>query len=143
MTANVKLVVAEKPSASKVPNAALRFRPAGRRGAAQRRPRRSAGGGVRAAATPSPEQIRERLVKGLGLTQEQQKKLEPILQDSRSRSGGFRDCPRASAARRARRSVKPRARASATILTDEQKARYDEMHGGPPARRGAGTAGRV
>ena len=92
MTANVKMIVAEKPSVLKVPNAALRFRPAGSDAAAataarlRRRPRPLSlrpAAGVRAAARPSPEQIRERLVKGLGLSDEQQKKLDPILADSR------------------------------------------------------------
>ena len=35
MTANVKLIIAEKPSALKVPNAALRFRPSGAEGKAK------------------------------------------------------------------------------------------------------------
>ena len=82
MTANVKMIVAEKPNVLKVPNAALRFRPAGsdgapaagaRGGAAARPAARTAqarvavseaperGGGGR----PSLEQIRERLVKSL------------------------------------------------------------------------------
>src|SRR5881396_2807886 len=80
MTANVKLVTAEKPSVLKVPNAALRFRPAGVEPAAPGAP---ASGGAAGGGQPSQEQIRDRLVKELKLTEDQQKKLEPILQDSR------------------------------------------------------------
>src|SRR6266498_3286183 len=79
MTANVRLVVAQKDGVLKVPNAALRFRLPGDDSAPVR------GGGVpgpgAAGGPPSAEQIRERLVKSLGLTPEQQQKLEPILQD--------------------------------------------------------------
>ena len=70
MTANVKMIVAEKPSVLKVPNAALRFRPAGsdaagppRQPGAARPPSPATGG--RGAAGPRP-QIRERLGEGLG-----------------------------------------------------------------------------
>src|SRR5262245_57574394 len=79
MTANVKLVVAQKPSALKVPNAALRFRPVGVDAAT---PTTAEPGAAASGGTPSTEQLRELLVKGLGLTEEQQKKLDPILRDS-------------------------------------------------------------
>src|SRR4030095_4481570 len=75
MTANVKLVVAQKPRALKVPNAALRFRRSGDDAAT---PTTAEPGAVASGRTPSTDQLRELLVKGLGLTQEQQKKLEPI-----------------------------------------------------------------
>src|SRR5258705_13327393 len=61
MTANVKLVVAQKPSALKVPNAALRFRPARVDAPPSAAP--SAGGaaaGATSGGPPSSEQIRER-----------------------------------------------------------------------------------
>src|SRR5919106_424382 len=81
MTANVKMIVAEKPSVLKIPNAALRFRPAGADGGPATpgtgAPSTDAGGGRQGAGgRPSLEQIRERLVKGLGLTEEQQTKLD-------------------------------------------------------------------
>src|SRR5919201_6874714 len=62
MTANVKLVVAEKPSVLKVPNSALRFRPPG---AEPEGPTAAAGSGTRgpgAGGGQSSEQMRERLV---------------------------------------------------------------------------------
>src|SRR5213078_3117818 len=89
MTANVKLVVAEKPSVLKVPNAALRFRPAGVDVAAPGPP----GGGAAGAAPPSSEQIRDRLVKELTLSEDQQQKLEPILSDSRQQLAALQGLP--------------------------------------------------
>src|SRR5262250_1599582 len=90
MTANVKLVTAEKASVLKVPNAALRFRPAGIEAAAADAPASGpAPGGDSAGGPPSLEQIRDRLVRELKLTEEQQKKLEPILQDSREQLRGL------------------------------------------------------
>src|SRR6058998_3976436 len=87
MTANVKLVVAEKPSVLKVANASLRFRPPGegadtaagsRSGAAQ-----VAGGDGQGGGPAGDSQMRERLVKALNLTPEQQVKIDPILDDMR------------------------------------------------------------
>jgi HlyD family secretion protein len=139
MTANVKLVVAQKPSVLKVPNAALRFRPAGVDATAPAAP---TPGAAAAGGAASIDEIRERLVKELSLTEEQQKKLEPILQDGREQlrslqglpEWGFR--PKAQKIREAQRA---RIR---EILTDAQKARYDEMTASGREAR-SGTAGRV
>jgi HlyD family secretion protein len=140
MTANVKLVTAEKPSVLKVPNAALRFRPAGVEAAA---PGASASGGAAGAGQPSQEQIRDRLVKELTLTEDQQKKLEPILQDSRERFRAIQGLPEAD-----RRARAPKIREAARvrireILTDAQRARYDEMAGASGGEGRAGIQGRV
>src|SRR5881296_3314050 len=90
MTANVKLVTAEKPSVLKVPNAALRFRPAGVEAAAPSAP---ASGGAAGGGQPSLEQIRDRLMKELKLAEDQQKKVEPILQDSREQLRALQGLP--------------------------------------------------
>ncbi len=144
MTANVKLVVAQKPNALKVPNAALRFRPAGVEAPASPAP--AAGGaaasGAGSGGPPSAEQIRERLVKGLSLTEDQQKKLEPILQESREQLRGLQTLPdaeRRSKAQKIREAQRARIR---EILTDEQKTRYDEMAASAGEAR-SGAAGRV
>src|SRR5437870_1670442 len=84
MTANVKLVYAEKPSVLKVPNAALRFRPAGAAagpGGSTRCPGRAPSPGPPGRGQPprgdvagggrSPGEMRERLVTGLGRRGEQ------------------------------------------------------------------------
>src|SRR2546425_9573065 len=79
MTANVKLVTAEKPSALKVPNAALRFRPAGVEAAAPSAP---ASGGAAGGGQPPLEQTRDPPGEEVKLAQGQQKKLEPVPQDT-------------------------------------------------------------
>jgi HlyD family secretion protein len=143
MTANVKLVVAQKPSALKVPNAALRFRPAGIEAPTPSAP--AAGGaasGAGSVGSPSAEQIRDRLVKGLNLSDDQQKKLEPILQESDEQRRGLQwlpDAERRSKAQKIREAQRARIR---EILTDEQKPRYDEMAASAGEAR-SGTAGRV
>jgi HlyD family secretion protein len=142
MTANVKLVVAEKPSVLKVPNSALRFRPPG---AEPEGPTAAAGSGTRgpgAGGGQSSEQMRERLVKTLNLTAEQQAKLDPILQEGRqdiaaARSAGGSEQERQTRLQRAREGMRARIR---EILTPEQQARYDQMGGG---RSGSGTPGRI
>src|SRR5438132_6339019 len=146
MTANVKLVYAEKPSVLKVPNAALRFRPAGA-DASPAGPARGQSGasstgpaarGDGAGAGRSPGEMRERLVTGLGLIAEQQKKLDPILAETRQQMSALRDLseserqPRAAKVREATR-AKIR-----EILTPEQRAKYEELAGRDG--RGAGDA---
>jgi HlyD family secretion protein len=141
MTANVKLVVAQKPSVLKVANAALRFRPPGADAAAPVAPSGpvAAGGGQ-----PSLEQVRDRLVKALKLSDDQLTKLEPILGDSREQLRALQGLPEAdrrAKAQKIREAARVRIR---EILTDEQKARYDEMSGTPDGEGSrAGIAGRV
>jgi len=146
MTANVKLVVAQKANALKIPNAALRFRPAGVDAPTPAGPLAGgapgAGGGPAGGAPPSVEQIRERLVKGLGLTEDQQKKLEPILNDGREQLRslqGLPDAERRPKAQKIREAQRARIR---EFLTDDQKVRYDEMTATAGEVR-SGTAGRV
>jgi HlyD family secretion protein len=128
MTANVKLVVAEKPSVLRVPNAALRFRPAGADGgdADAGGTARSGGGGE-----PSVAEIRERLIKGLNLTPEQQARLDPILEDGRQqmlelRKEGLSPWAHRSRAQRVREATRARIR---EILTPAQQESYDDFRG--------------
>src|SRR6266545_4762411 len=168
MTANVKLIVAEKPNALKVSNAALRFRPAGADGgpagpAAGPGSGSGRGGGAAVGSTnvapgggsgagegrggrQSLEEIRDRLVKQLGLTQEQQARLEPILQESRQQMMALRDLPeqeRRAKGQKIREASRGKIRA---LLTPPQQAKYDEMSPGGPSAGGGdrtGTPGRV
>jgi HlyD family secretion protein len=139
MTANVKLVVAQKPSALKVPNAALRFRPAGVDAAT---PTPAEPGAAASGGTPSTDQLRELLIKGLGLTQEQQKKLEPILRDSREQLRGVQGLPEGEWRWRSRIIREAQRARIRDILTDEQKARYEQITAARGEAR-SGTAGRV
>jgi len=140
MTANVKLVTAEKPSVLKVPNAALRFRPAGVEAAAPSAP---ASGGAAGGGQPSLEQMRDRLVKELKLAEDQQKKLEPILQDSREQFRALQGLPEADRRARAQKIREATRVKIREILTDAQRARYDEMAGAAGGEGRTGIQGRV
>jgi HlyD family secretion protein len=146
MTANVKLVVAQKANALKIPNAALRFRPAGVDAPTPAGPvaggAPGAGGGAAGGAPPSVEQIRERLVKGLGLTEDQQKKLEPILNEGREQLRGLQGLPDAERRPKAQKIREAQRARIREFLTDDQKVRYDEMTAIAGEVR-SGTAGRV
>ena len=140
MTANVKLVVAEKPSVLKVPNAALRFRPAGVDAGPSGPP-----GGATARSQPVLEQMRDGLVRNLTLSGDQQKKLEPILQDSRKQlvalqSSGLAEPDRRARAQKIRDAARVRIR---EILTPEQQSRYDELSGAADDDRRGGIPGRA
>jgi HlyD family secretion protein len=160
MTANVKTVVAEKPSVLKVSNAALRYRPAGvdtGPGPAPAGPRAGPGGPPQAAGgeerrsaaggggRQSLESIRERLVTSLKLTAEQQTKLDPILAESRERMRGLQglgESERRARVQEIREATRKRIR---EILTPEQRARYEQDAAGVPGPGGdsAGVQGRV
>jgi HlyD family secretion protein len=150
MTANVKLVYAEKPSVLKVPNAALRFRPAGA-DPGPAAPARGGQGGPSAAASESGgrslAEMGDRLVTALGLSPEQQKKLEPILADVRQQMSALRDLSDSEHRARAAK-IREATRAKIRdILTAEQRAKYEQFAGrqrrGGAAAAGAGTPGRI
>src|SRR2546427_4201921 len=103
MTANVKLVVAEKPNVLKVPNASLRFRPPGEGAdvvpAAGRGSGGQGGGESQGSGQGGGQQMRERLVKALGLAPEPPAKTRPIREDRRQPSIALR-APRPAGAER-------------------------------------------
>jgi len=150
MTANVKLVYAEKPNVLKVPNAALRFRPAGV-DAGPAPPGRGAGPSTSTTAPPRTDgagrsrEVRDRLVSALGLTPPQQQKLDAILADTRQQMSGLRDLPESE--RQARGAVvRDATRAKIReILTPEQRAKYEALpeRGNVRAAGDAGTSGRA
>ena len=141
MTANVRLVVSQKENVLKVPNAALRFRLPGDDSG----PARGAPGVTRGGVPQTAEEVRDRLTKALGLTPEQQKKLEPILQDTAQKMRdlvprGLGESERRIEATRIREANREQIRA---ILTPEQRAKYDtDLTEAQLARQGA-FSGRV
>jgi HlyD family secretion protein len=151
MTANVKTVVAERPSVLKVSNAALRFRPAGAEGASPpgaASGRQSVGSEGRGSSAsepggrPSGEDFREELVRALKLTPAQQEKLDKILDEVREQVQGIRSSglsPDAERYRTQRLRQTQRAKIR-EILTPEQQARFDER---APRGGHGGVAGRV
>jgi HlyD family secretion protein len=142
MTANVRLVVDQKDSVLKVPNAALRYRPPGEAVEASQ----VAGAGPSGAqgTPPSIEQIRDRLVKSLGLSTEQQKKLEPILQEGRDKFRALMmrnptEGERRIEGQKIREASREQIRA---ILTQDQRGKYDQQVAEQAGPR-AGGSGRV
>jgi HlyD family secretion protein len=150
MTASIRIIVDSRPDALRVPNAALRFRPPGEdaAGPAEQRARAAPPGpgppGGPQPLPPTPEEIRDRLTRALGLTEAQQKRLEPILLEARERFVALGRVPpaqRGAAAGRIREEARQKIRA---ILTPEQQAKYDQLPTGQAGRGGAGErAGRV
>jgi len=107
-------------------------------------PRGDGAGGGR-----SPGEMRERLVTGLGLSAEQQKKLDPILADTRKQMMAVRDLPEGERQARAA-TIREATRAKIReILTPEQRAKYEELAGregrsaGAAPALGGGNPGRV
>jgi HlyD family secretion protein len=150
MTANVRIVVDTRENALKVPNAALRFRPAGVADA------RDSGAPPGPAGAPTAEAEskkgaggqqgqaqRETLVKELKLTPEQQARLDAILNETRDRIRAL-DAEDKGERRRQAERLRAESRARiAEILDPAQRKRYEEM---APARAGRGrsvTSGRV
>ncbi len=120
MTANVRLIVAEKADVLKVPNAALRFRPAGvepadtppASGPRARGPAAWTGSGRESLA-----ELRARLVRDLGLSAEQQARLDALFEERRQALAALRAAglPEAERERRAQ------------ALRDEGRARLRAM----------------
>jgi HlyD family secretion protein len=149
MTANVRIVTAQKVKALKVPNAALRFRPAG--SSDEKKPVVAVSPAPTSAAAASSgggsggglAQQRERLVAELKLDSGQTAKVDTIFDSIRDKFKAARDLPEAEkgkAQERNRADVRERVSA---LLTPEQKKRYDEMAGEAQAARAGGGSGRV
>lgn len=152
MTANVRIVTAQKDKVLKVPNAALRFRPTN--GGDEKKtatavspaptsaPAAASSGG---AAGGGLAQQRERLVTELKLDAGQQAQVDAIFDSVREKFKAARDLPEAEKGKAQERNrAEIRERVSA-LLTPEQKKRYDEMAGEAQAARagGGGGSGRI
>ena len=143
MTANVRIVVDTRENVLKVPNAALRYRPAGAADAREAGAAPAEGGkadGKGRGGAQAAEATRERLVKELTLNAEQQARLESITRETREKIQAIAAEDPAERRRQVERlRAESRARI-AEILNPEQRARYEQMSGG---RSGLSTAGRV
>jgi HlyD family secretion protein len=151
MTANVRIVVDTRENALKLPNAALRFRPAGAADAREtgeaRDPAPAAGDegkGGTGRGSQAGEAARERLAKELSLNAEQQTRLEAILRETREQVQALVVEDAAERRRQAERLRSASRSRIAEILDPAQRKRYEEM---TAARGGAGgrssTSGRV
>jgi HlyD family secretion protein len=138
MTANVRVAVESRASALKVPNAALRFRPAGavEVRAPNDAPPQQAGG-------QAVQEFRNRIQHELKPTESQRAQLEEIFSDSRQKFARVRDMKgdgnRRKEAERIRAETNTRI---AEILTPEQRPAWERLLAESGAR-GASTAGRV
>ena len=143
MTANVRIVVDTRKDALRVPNAALRFRPAGYSEPRESAPGAQDGESAQGGGAQKGEALRERLTRELKLNKEQQAKLEAIMNETRDR---IRALTTEDKGERRRQSGRLRAESRARIieiLTPEQRKRYEEI---APARGGGRqqvTSGRV
>ena len=160
MTANVRIVTDTRDSVLKVPNAALRFRPAGESAAAKGDAAKSDGPGkamqgADAGASKGAgssgggggqlNQFRERIVTELKMDAEQQQRLDPIFAEMRNKFMGVRDLPEEARARQSA-AIRSDMRARVEeILKPEQRARYAEIITEPAGRAGSGqtTRGRI
>jgi HlyD family secretion protein len=143
MTANVRIVVDRRENVLRIPNAALRFRPAGV--GAAREPGAPADNGQAARDTgkkASAQSVRERLTKELKLSEEQQARLEAIQNETRDRIRALAVEDKGERRKQvARLRAESRARI-AEMLTPEQRARFEAMTP-RSVRAGGGAAGRV
>ena len=153
MTANVRLITAERADVLRVPAAALRFKPPVDKDAKDDKPagapaasaaaggNPSAGGGAQAGQGGGGAAIRayrERLSKELALTEAQNKQIDEIYTASRDKFAALRDMseaerPKASAAIRA--DVRDK---TAAVLTAEQKPKFDAINAELAAARSGG-----
>jgi HlyD family secretion protein len=148
MTANVRIVTAQKDKVLKVPNAALRFRPANggdeKKAVAAVSPAPTsapAASGSGGAGGGGLAQQRERLVSELKLDAGQQAKVDAIFDAMREKFKAARDLPEADKSKAQERNRGEIREKVSAILTPEQKQRYDEMAGEFQAARAGGDSG--
>ena len=149
MTANVRIVVDSREKVLKVPNAALRFRPAG--GAPDTRAADDSAGaaaaevetkkGARGQQAGAAQ--RERLVKELNLSADQQTKLDAILNETRDKMRAIDTEDKGERRKLAERTRADSRARIAEILNPEQRKRYEEMAPGRAGGRRTATSGRV
>jgi len=140
MTANASILVAQRENVLKVPNAALRFRPdfAKKEAAASQKGSASPPAPAPSPSTVSPEQILERLKAELKLTPDQQAGILRILKDAQGeilaarKAGGSEEAKNKAKELRTANRIKIR-----SLLTEEQKMKYDQMDRRPDSSEGA------
>jgi HlyD family secretion protein len=141
MTANIQIVTAKRQNVLKVPNSALRFRPAGEE---VRPPGPSGDGRVAPPAPAEPNPAEERLQQwaaALSLSESQQSQARAILADVREKIGALR---RQGASpediRTETNALRERSRSAiAALLSPEQKEKFSRLsaaHESNPATRG-------
>ncbi|HET7671476.1 MAG TPA: efflux RND transporter periplasmic adaptor subunit [Burkholderiales bacterium] len=138
MTANVRIVVDSRANVLKVPNAALRWRPAGAsdgKGGADAPPQQAGGQAV--------QQFRSRIAEELKPSEAQRAQIDDIFAESRQKFARLRDLKGESDRRREMERIRSETNARiAEILTPEQKPAWERLLG-ESGTRGQAAAGRV
>jgi HlyD family secretion protein len=141
MTANVRIVSDSRENVLKVPNAALRWRPAGAVAGNDGGPAASPGGG--GGGGGDMQARRQRLVDDLKLDAAQAARLDEIFAEQRSRFAelqGQNEADRRQRGERMRAEVRQKINA---ILNAEQQKRYTEIVASETGRPSGGGTGRV
>ncbi len=144
MTANASILVAQRENALKIPNSALRFRPEFAKKETAASPKGSAPPSTRPPSTTGPEQLLERLKAELKLTPEQQAGISRIFKDAQNeilaarKAGGSEEAKAKAKDLRAANRIKIR-----SLLTEEQKKKYDQMERRPDSSQGAAPVYKV
>ena len=141
MTANVRIAVENRASALKVPNAALRWRPAG--AADAKAAPVDAPAQQQQAGGQAVQQFRARIASELKPSDAQKAQIEEIFNDSRQKFARVRDLKGDGERRREAEKIRAETNARiAEILTAEQRPAWERLLAESGAR-GASTAGRV
>jgi HlyD family secretion protein len=137
MTANASILVAQRENALKIPNSALRFRPEFAKKEAAASQKGPAPPSTPPSSATSPEQVLERLKGELKLTPEQQAGISRIFKDAQNeilaarKAGGSEEAKAKAKDLRAANRIKIR-----SLLTEEQKKKYDQMGRRPDSSQG-------
>jgi HlyD family secretion protein len=139
MTANVRIAVDSRENALKVPNAALRWRPAGAgdtKPAPVDAPAQQAGGAA-------VQQFRARIASELKPSDAQRAQIDDIFNDSRQKFARVRDMKGDGERRREAEKIRAESNARiAELLTPEQRAAWERLLA-ESGNRGPSAAGRV
>jgi len=140
MTANVRIAVENRTDALKVPNAALRFRPAGAsaevRAPNDAPPAQQQGG-------PAVQEFRNRIQQELKPSETQRAQLDEIFSESRQKFARVRDMKGDGNRRKEAERIRSETNARiAEILTPEQRPAWERLLA-EAGSRGQATSGRV
>jgi HlyD family secretion protein len=142
MTANVRLIIDVRENVLKVPNAALRFRPAGVADLAAPAAEAKSGGDEKGKGRGGQGLV-ERLVKELQLTPEQRTRVEAVMAETRGKIESVASEDPSERRRQVDRIRSESRTRIAEVLTPEQRTRYEAMSGGGRGRSSGVTNGRV
>ncbi|WP_448187643.1 efflux RND transporter periplasmic adaptor subunit [Azospirillum sp. sgz301742] len=132
LTANLRIVVDERRATVKIPNAALRFRPAEAGAArADAGPTPTLGGPSGGRGGAALDDLARRLVAELALDAKQRAALDAVLAEAKDRYAGMSTQGDPEQRRAEARDIRRRADEQiAAVLTPEQRERFEDMRSG-------------